>query len=351
MPRFHLVVADMRHDSVRLLSLLLVSLALTACDGASSPSGAPAASGPRRYKIATVGKVEGIAWFEDMKKGVARFAKDTGHDAFMLSPAQADAAQQVQIIETFIAQGVDAICVVPFSVEAVEPVLKKARARGIKVISHEASSQENADLIIEPFDNAEYGRHLMDHLAREMGEQGEYATFVGSLNSKSHTEWVDAAVELQKAKYPRMKVVANKLEDYEDQNKAYEKMKELLTTYPNLRGSQGSAMGNVAGVGLAVEERSLQSKVAVVGTSLPSVSGQYVKTGAVKVISFWDPGEAGYAMNKLAVMLLEGKTVEAGTDLNIDGYRSLVQSKTKPTLFFGNAWIDVTRQNLAEYMK
>ncbi len=60
---------------------------------------------------------------------------------------------------------VDAICVVPFSVEAVEPVRKKARDRGIVVISHEASSQVNADAIIEPFDNAEYSRHLMDHLA------------------------------------------------------------------------------------------------------------------------------------------------------------------------------------------
>jgi len=47
----------------------------------------------------------------------------------------------------FAGHRVDAICVVPFAVEAVEPVLKKVRARGIKVISHEAASQENADLI------------------------------------------------------------------------------------------------------------------------------------------------------------------------------------------------------------
>lgn len=333
--------------SVSVLMLVAVAAA-TGCGGQSS-SGQP--GGARRYKIATVGKVEGIAWFEDMKKGVARFAAETGHDAFMLSPAQADAAQQVQIIENFIAQGVDAICVVPFSVEAVEPVLKKARARGIKVISHEASSQENADLIIEPFDNAEYGRHLMDHLAREMGQAGDYATFVGSLNSKSHTEWVDAAVEYQKTKYPRMRVVANKVEDYEDQNKSYEKMKELLTAYPNLKGVQGSAMGTAAGAGLAVEERGLQGKVSVVGTSLPSVSGQYIKTGAVRVISFWDPSVAGYAMSTLAVMLLEGKSVGPGTDLGLVGYRSLVQSREKSNLLFGNAWIDVTKANLAEYMK
>jgi simple sugar transport system substrate-binding protein len=321
-----------------------------ACGSSSGTSSKPPTTG-KRYKIATVGKVEGIAWFDDMKKGVARFAAETGQDAFMQSPAQADAAQQVQIIETFIAQGVDAICVVPFSVEAVEPVLKKARMRGIKVISHEASSQENADLIIEPFDNLAYGRHLMDHLAKFMGEEGEYATFVGSLNSKSHNEWVEAGVRRQLEKYPRMKNVANKIEDYEDQNKAYEKMKELLTAHPNLKGVQTSAMGTAAGTGLVVEERGLQAKISIVGTSLASVSGQYLKTGAVKLISFWDPGEAGYAMNKLAVTLLQGEQVHAGTDLGVTGYRSLVQSKDKPNLFFGNAWIDITKDNVGEFMK
>jgi hypothetical protein len=138
-----------------------------------------------------------------------------------------------------------------------EPVLKKAREHGIVVISHEASSQENADLIIEPFQNAEYGRRLMDHLARYMGGKGEYATFVGSLTSKSHNEWVDAAVTHQKEKYPEMVNVVSKVEDDDDQNRAYEKTKELSKTYPHLKGIQGSAMSTVPGAALAVEERGL----------------------------------------------------------------------------------------------
>jgi len=99
--------------------------------------------------IATVVKLDGTAWFEKMREGVKRFAEETGHDAFLLGPAKADAAEQIQIVEGLIAQQVDAICVVPFAVEALEPVLKKARERGILVISHEASSQVNTDVIIE----------------------------------------------------------------------------------------------------------------------------------------------------------------------------------------------------------
>ena len=229
-------------------------------------------SGKKSYTIATVVKVDGIAWFEKMREGVQRFGEETGHDTFLLGPAKADASEQIQIIEGLIAQQVDAICVVPFSVEAVEPVLQKARERGIVVVSHEASSQINADVIIEPFDNAEFGRHLMDHLAKYMDEEGEYVTTVGSLTSKSHNEWIDAAVAHQMEKYPNMELVAEKIESNDDQNVAYEKAKGLLVAHPNLKGFQTCAMAAAPGVALAIEEKGLQDRVHLVSTSLVSVT-------------------------------------------------------------------------------
>ncbi len=184
---------------VAILLLAIIALVSLSC-GRSKPR---ASSGKRSYTIATIVKLDGIAWFGRMREGVKKFGDETGNKCFLLGPAQADAALQVQIIEDVIAQGVDAICVVPFSVEAIEPVLKKARSRGIVVVSHEASNQVNADAIIEPFDNFAYGAHLMDHLARYVGEQGQYAVFVGSLTSKSHNEWIDGAIARQKEKYPQ----------------------------------------------------------------------------------------------------------------------------------------------------
>lgn len=300
----------------------------------------------KKYVIATVPKVSGIAWFDRMEEGVKEFAEDTGHEAFQVGPQKADAALQVQIIEDLIAQKVDAITVVPFSTEAVEPVLKKARDKGIVVVSHEASSLQNIDCDIEAFDNAAYGEHFMEHLAKLMGEEGEYATFVGSLTSKTHNEWVDAAVKLQKEKYPNMKLVANKLESYDDQMTAYEKTKELLKAHPNLKGIQGSAMADAPGAALAIEEMGLIGKVHVVGTSLVSVAGKYLESGACDLIGFWDPAKAGYAMNKLAVMILEGEEIKDGLDLGIPGYENL---KLKGKVFYGQAWVDATKENMDEY--
>ena len=53
-------------------------------------------------------------------------------------------------------------------------VLGQARAQGIKVVSHEATGIQNADIDIEAFDNAAYGRQIMQNLAQCMGQQGKY---------------------------------------------------------------------------------------------------------------------------------------------------------------------------------
>ena len=335
----------MKRIAILTVSLAGAALLLSSC-GKNEPT-EPAGDGS--YTIATIVKLDGIAWFDRMREGVRKFGAQTGHKCFLLGPAQADAALQVQIIEDVIAQGVDAICVVPFSVEALEPVLRKARSQGIVVVSHEASSQVNADAIIEPFDNFAYGAHLMDHLARYMGQNGQYAVFVGSLTSKSHNEWIDGAIARQKQQYPQMELVTERIEEYDNQNMAYEKTKELLRAYPELRGIQGSASTTAAGAGLAVEEKGLQNKVAVVGSGLVSQCRQYLKSGSTKLISFWDPADAGYVMNKIAVMLLEGKKLSNGMDLGVPGYDQIRQDPEKPNLFYGAAWVDVTPQNMDAY--
>ena len=309
----------------------------------------PSAKEDGKFVIATVVKVDGIAWFERMREGVRRFASETGHEAFVVGPPKSDAALQVQIIEDLIAQGVDALCVVPYSVEALEPVLQKARRMGIVVVCHEASNQQNADAIIEAFDNFAYGAHLMDHLARLMDGQGQYAAFVGGLTSKSHNEWVDGAIARREEQYPGMTLVTDRIEEFDDQNVAYEKTKELLKAYPDLKGIQGSASSTAVGAGLAIEERGLQDQVTVVGTGLPSQCRQYMENGSIKLISFWDPADAGYVMNKMAMLLLEGQELVDGMDLGTPGYEAIQQDAGNPALFYGAAWVDVTKENIDQY--
>ena len=183
--------------------------------------------GDEEYTFAVV-KLTGVGWFDRMEVGVRQFNEDYPCvTAFQQGPAQADAALQVQVIQDLIAQGVDAINVVPFQPEALEPVLESAMNEGITVISHEASNQQNVHYDIEAFDNEAYGEHFMEALAQCMGGEGQYVVFVGSLTSATHNQWVDAAIASEStwswsaARTPdRLRADA-----------------ELLLAYPDLKGA------------------------------------------------------------------------------------------------------------------
>jgi len=296
--------------------------------------------------IITVVKLSGIPWFDRMEQGVKKYAADTGAAATQTGPAKGDVQLQVQLLEDTIAKKPTALAVVPLSPEAVEPVLKKAQGQGIVVVTHEASSIQNASYDIEAFKNAAYGVHLMDHLAKCMGEEGEYAVFVGNLTSKTHNEWVDAAIARQKEKYPKMTLDGSKNESNDDQQKSHDKALELLRAYPKLKGFEGSSSLDVPGIGRAVEERGLQGKVCVIGTGLPSQTTQYLESGAINLISFWDPADAGYAMNKVAQMVIDGKKIADGDNLGVPGYEKI---SLDGRVIYGQAWVDVTKENASKY--
>lgn len=306
----------------------------------------------KTYTIATVVKVDGIAWFDRMREGVDQFKDDTGNDTFMVGPSQADAAAQVQMIENLIAQGVDAICVVPFSVESVEPVLQKARDKGIVVITHEASNIQNADYDIEAFDNFAYGENLMKVLGEAMGGKGKYVATVGSLTSKSQMEWIDGAVAYQEKNFPEMSLAMDRLETYDDANQDYTKLKEAFTAQPDIAGIVGGPMPTSAGAGRLITESGLGGKVHFSGTGLVSVAGEYLDNGSVEYIQFWDPAVAGYAMNMLAVAALEGKKdqIKPGLNLGLAGYEDLIApDAAAPNKLYGAGWVGVTKDNMADY--
>lgn len=281
--------------------------------------------------IATVVKISGIPWFDRMNTGVVAFQKaNPDVVASQSGPATSDAAQQLQIIQDLTAKGVNALAVVPMDPSVIEGALKRAMDRGIVVVTHEADNEKNTQADVEAFDNADYGTALNDRLAQCMNHTGKWTTFVGSVGSRTHMQWVGAG-EANAKKYPGMELVDPNNESFDDANATYEKAKEILRKHPDLKGFQTSAGNDVLGVGRAIDEAGLSGKVCLVGTGLPNPSADLLESGAITAIGFWDPQKAGMAMNALAKLLLEKKPITDGMDLGVEGY-----SKVKVTKGAGN---------------
>ncbi|MCO7728235.1 autoinducer 2 ABC transporter substrate-binding protein [Brucella intermedia] len=301
--------------------------------------------------IVTVVKVTGENWFTRMNEGVDAYGKDNANvSTSQVGPAKADAAQQTRIIEDLVAKNVSAIAVVPMDPSALEGVLRRASQRGIKVITHEGDSLVNTDVDIEAFDNKAFGARINEKLAECMGKSGKWTSFVGSLGSLTHNQWVDAGAENAK-QYPDMELVAEKNESFNDANRAYEKAKEILRKYPDIKGFQGSSAIDVIGIGRAVEEAGLQEKTCVYGLGLPKDTGPYLESGAVDQIFFWDPKDAGYVMNKVSDLVLKGEEIKDGMDLGVRGYEKMtvIKGPGKGIIIQGQAWVDADKSNYKNF--
>lgn len=300
--------------------------------------------------ITTVVKISGIPWFDRMETGVDAYAE--AHPEMNISqvgPATADSAQQLQIVQDLIAKGVDALAVVPMDPTIIEGVLKRAMDRGVIVVTHEADNQMNTMVDVEAFDNTEYGAALNERLAECMDGEGKWTTFVGSLGSRTHMQWVGAGEENAK-QYPGMELVDPNNESFDDANGTYEKAKEILRKHPDIKGFQTSAGNDVLGVGRAIEEAGLAGQICLVGTGLPNPSAAYLDSGAITAIGFWDPQKAGMAMNEVARILLEGGEITDGMDLGVEGYEnvSVRDGVGEGKLVIGNGMVLVDKDTYKE---
>ena len=315
-------------------SILLVALMFV--------MGFPCITVAKELEIVTVVKIAGIPWFNRMEEGVVEAGKELGVNAHQVGPSEADPAQQVKIVEDLIAKGVDAICVVPNDATAMEPVLTKAKSKGIVVLTHESPEQKGSDWDIETIDNKKFGEYHFEKLAELIGGKGDFAVFVGSLTVPLHNYWADIGLEYAKNKYPEMKLVTERIPCGESAEESYKQTLGLLKAYPNLKGIVGFGSLGPIGASQALKKKKLGGKIAIVGTVLPSHAAPYLKQGIMSYGYLWDPKDAGYALVAVAKKMIDGEEIKEGLELKGLG-KAEIDPKTRLIKF--DAILDITGEN------
>jgi simple sugar transport system substrate-binding protein len=266
-------------------------------------------------EMVVVVKIAGIPWFNNLEKGVQKAGADLGVNASMVGPANVDPAQQVKLVEDLIAKKVAAIGIVPLDVAVLAPVLKRAQEAGIKVIAHEGPEQEGRDWNVDLIDSVKFGEVQMEKLAAEMGGKGEYIAFVGTLTTPLHNVWCDAAIALQKAKFPEMKLVADRFPGADEIDTAQKTTLDAIKAYPNLGGVIAFGSNGPIGAGNAIRQQRLDKQIAVVGTALPSQAKPLIDAGIIRASYLWNPIDAGYAMVSLGKLVLDGGAISDGMEI------------------------------------
>jgi len=303
--------------------------------------------------IAHLPKSVGGAWFTRMFVGFERYAEEHPNVTVMqIGASEGDATLQNEAIEDFItmAQGKKAAIAITFvAPEATEQTLKKAMDAGIVVIGNEAPAAVNVNYDMEAFDIPTFGAGIADVLAEGMGGEGQYMILVGSLASSAHMGWANAVRENLEAKYPNIVLVQDPyLEGGYNQQAAYEKTMEMIKAYPNLKGFFGTSATDSAGVARAIEDSGLEGTTTFITLGTPDLYVDFIKSGAVDLITGWDPSMMGEAMCVLIEKIFNGDTIENGTDLGVFGYDSMI---LEGKVVKGNAWQSINVENVDEVLE
>jgi simple sugar transport system substrate-binding protein len=310
-------------------------------------SGLPARAAGGKPQIGVVGKVK-IPWFDNVAKGVAKAGQDLGVDATEINPTTDDPAEQVRAIEDQIAKKVDVIGVVPNDGKALEPVLGRAKAAGIKVVMNESPGQKNADWDIELIQDKAFGEAHLEAFAEAIGGEGKYVLYVGGLTVALHNLWADYAVALQKQKYPKMQQIGDRFGVSNSVDDSYKTAVDQMQAHPDLKGFLIFGANGPIGAGQAVADRDKIGKAIVVGPFIPSQGLKLMKRGAITRGFLWNPIDSGYAMVALGKTLATGGEIKDGIDLPGMG-RCEVDMSTR--VIRANKQIDLNPKTIDDWAK
>jgi rhamnose transport system substrate-binding protein len=277
-------------------ALALLALGFSACGG-GAPDGA--------LTIAVMPKSMGNAYFIACRKGAEEAAKELGVKMLWDGPTSPDPAEQNRIVDAWINQGVDVVAAAVENRDGMASVLKKARAKGIKVLTWDADSTPDArDFFVNQATPAGIAKALVDHAARILGGKGEYAIITASLTAGNMIEWQKAIEAYNREKHPELKRVA--LRPCDDlQKKAFDEANNILNAHKSCKLIMAICSPAVPGAAEAVEQ-SGRKDVKVIGLGLPNDNKVFVKKGITEAVVLWKTADLGYLTVHAAAALKKG---------------------------------------------
>src|SRR5262249_46046696 len=136
--------------------------------------------------------------------------------------------KQNEVVEGWITRHVDAIAVSVENQAGISTVLRKARERGIKVLTWDADAAPDArDYFINQATPEGIGFTLVDEAARLIGGKGEFAVITGALSAANQNAWLVFIRQRVASKYPDMKLVTVRPSD-DDRDKAFNETQTVL---------------------------------------------------------------------------------------------------------------------------
>ncbi len=289
--------------------LLMAALLLLGCkeDAKQSNTGGT-------KKIAFIMKTLSNPFFISMEEGAKRAAKEFGVDIIVQAANEETSVEQlVGIVESMIAQKVDAICVTPSGSTEFVPVFIKAKKAGIPIIDVDvqldSASVVNSELKEYYYvgaNNLDGGYMAGKALAKALNGKGDVVILEGVPGVDNAEKRKAGALKAFK-EHPGISVVATQTANWKTEE-ALNVMTNILQSHSNISGVFCANDMMAFGAINAIESAGKSKQIQVASYDALDHAKTLIKDG--KMLSSVDqrPDLMGYTSIKHALDLINGKS-------------------------------------------
>lgn len=292
---------------------LLLALSVSLNAGCNGPAQNDRTSGTTNAKkttrICLLPKIKGISYFSSCYEGAKRAAEELGHVELIYDgPIDGDPKKQAEMIERWIVDKVDVICVAPSAPDVVANAMKDARAAGIHVITWDADgTPDSREFFVNQATPESIGKGLVSTMVNDVGGPevtGDVVIVSSDPTSANQNSWIEVMKPALAA--TRLKLVTIKYPG-ENASNALADAQDVIKKYPDLKGIFGISSVSFPGAAEAVEQSGNGGKIMVTGLSTPNDMKRFVQSGTVKSVVLWNTHDLGYLTIRVAESLVSGK--------------------------------------------
>ena len=268
-------------------------------------------------RYALLVRVLGNTAFELARVGAEEAAEELGIELIYVGPTENTAEGQIQLIDSLIAQRVDAIMITANDATALVPSLERAMRRGITVMSWDQDlAPEGRSLYLGASTSELIALGPVKIVNELVGGEGQVGIISGPANSTTQNIWVDEMVRLTEgdARFQGIEVVEVAYGD-EKSDKAYNEALGLVNKYPELEAIVAYTSIGIAAAAQMVRDEALVGKVKVTGLGFPNEMVDHVLSGATPAFAIWNMIDLGYATTYATYRLVNGEATGAAGDM------------------------------------
>jgi ribose transport system substrate-binding protein len=306
----------------RTWTVLALAICLAVVAGCGGPSGTnnPESGGVARkptgpITLAVVPKAVGFDFWRQVRDG-AECAASRQKDVTVQWDAvstETDVVGQVNLVQRFIGQGVDAIVYAATDASALAPITDQAVSKHIAVVNIDSGTYpQPSGVPLLATNSVGAAAKAADVLAETVGPGPKKVAFLpfmpGSATNDQREQGFKAGLE----KHPDIKVVAEQ-SIQSDFTTAVSTTERMLGTIPDLNGIYAPSEIGVLGAAEAVQKSGKAGHVKIIGWDAAPDEVRLMQAGVVSALVAQNPFRMGYdGVNAGVKMIREGTTVPSG---------------------------------------